>query len=64
MKKKVAMKDIAEAMNISIVSVSKALGGREGVSERLRAEIIQKAEELGYEVGGRKRRLITTKWRS
>ena len=55
MKKKVAMKDIAEAMNISIVSVSKALGGREGVSERLRAEIIQKAEELGYEVGGRKK---------
>ena len=46
MKKKVVMKDIAEAMGVSIVTVSKALAGKEGVSERVRGEIIQKAQEL------------------
>ncbi len=55
MKKKVAMKDIAEAMNVSIVTVSKALGGREGVGEKLRGEIIKKAQELGYVISDRKK---------
>jgi len=42
------MKDIAEALGISIVSVSKALSGKDGVSEKRKNEIIRKAEELGY----------------
>lgn len=54
MKKKVAMKDIAEAMHVSIVSVSKALSGKDGVSEKLRSEIIRKAQELGYEAAEKK----------
>lgn len=47
-KKSVTMSDIAKAMNVSTVTVSKALGGREGVSEALRGKIKQKAVEMGY----------------
>ena len=46
--KKVTMKDIAQELDISIVTVSKALAGKEGVGDRLREEIIEKAKELGY----------------
>lgn len=49
-KKTVTMSDIAKAMNVSTVTVSKALGGREGVSEALRGKIKQKAAEMGYRV--------------
>ncbi len=46
--KKVSMKDIAEIFGVSTVTVSKALGGKDGVSETLRAQIKKKAAELGY----------------
>lgn len=49
-KKNVTMSDIAKAMNVSTVTVSKALGGREGVSDALRERIKQKAMEMGYRV--------------
>ena len=54
-KKTVTMSDIAKAMNVSTVTVSKALGDREGVSESLRERIKQKATEMGYRIhtGGR-----------
>lgn len=54
-KKNVTMSDIAKAMNVSTVTVSKALGDREGVSEALRERIKQKATEMGYRIhtGGR-----------
>lgn len=48
MDKQVTMKDIANAVNISVVSVSKALSGKEGVSNEIRRKIIDKADELGY----------------
>lgn len=47
-KKKITMKDIALEMDVSIVTVSKALAGKDGVSEKLRSEILDKARELGY----------------
>ncbi|SEF50517.1 transcriptional regulator, LacI family [Eubacterium ruminantium] len=47
-KKKITMKDIAMEMDVSIVTVSKALAGKDGVSEKLRQEILDKAKELGY----------------
>lgn len=54
-RKQVTMGDVAKEMGISIVTVSKALAGKEGVSEGLRELIILKAQELGYEYnGGRK----------
>lgn len=42
------MSDIAKAMNVSTVTVSKALGDRDGVSADLRERIKQKASEMGY----------------
>lgn len=42
------MKDIANELNVSTVTVSKALSDRDGVSEELRQKVKQKAEEMGY----------------
>lgn len=48
MRNLVTMKDIADELDITVMSVSKALSGKDGVSEDLRAKIFAKAEELGY----------------
>ena len=48
MRNLVTMKDIADELDITVMSVSKALSGKDGVSEDLRAKILAKAEELGY----------------
>ncbi len=48
MKKNITMRDIAVKMNISTVTVSKALSDKEGVSEKLREEIKNVAEQMGY----------------
>lgn len=48
MKKSVTMKDIANKLNVSVVTVSKALGGKEGVSDELKNRIVACAEEMGY----------------
>lgn len=48
MAKKVTLKTIGDALGISAVSVFKALSDKEGVSERMRETIRQKADELGY----------------
>lgn len=45
---KVTMKDIADALNISRVTVSKAFNNQTGVSDSLRELIFEKAKELGY----------------
>lgn len=45
---KVTMKDIADALNISRVTVSKAFNNQAGVSDSLRETIFNKARELGY----------------
>lgn len=50
MSKSVRMADIAQKLGISIVSVSKGLSGKEGVSDEMRAKILATARELGYEV--------------
>lgn len=42
------MKDIADQLDITVMSVSKALSGKEGVSEELRKKILAKADEIGY----------------
>ena len=44
----VTMRDIAEKLGVSIVSVSKALTGKAGVSEELREKIKKEADRLGY----------------
>lgn len=45
---KITMQDIADALNISRVTVSKAFNNQSGVSDSLRELIFEKARELGY----------------
>ncbi len=49
MAKSVRMSDIAQRLGVSTVTVSKALAGKDGVSEELRAAIQQIAEQMGYQ---------------
>jgi len=48
MAKNITMKAIADAVGVSVVSVSKALSDKDGVSEDMRELIKQKAIEMGY----------------
>ncbi|BCZ45466.1 LacI family transcriptional regulator [Clostridium gelidum] len=45
---KVKISDIAKALKISTISVSRALSGSAGVGEELRSKILNKAKEMGY----------------
>jgi LacI family transcriptional regulator len=49
--KKITIAQIAEALGVSSISVSRALSGSPGVSDELRERIRAKAEELGYKRG-------------
>ncbi len=62
-KKKVKLQDIAEALGISVVTVSNALAGRKGVSEALRGEIVETAAAMGYAASGRTAKPKTEKKR-
>ncbi len=48
MSKTVKLKDIAERLNVSTVTVSKALSDQKGVGKELRTKIKQLAQEMGY----------------
>jgi len=48
MSEKIRLSDIAARFNVSTVTVSKALSGKDGVGEELRDEIKRVAEEMGY----------------
>lgn len=48
MSARVTMKDIAAELGVSINTVHKALTGKAGVSESVRAKVNTKAEEMGY----------------
>lgn len=48
MKNVIKMKDIADSLGVTVVTVSKALANKEGVSDELKEKIKQKAQELGY----------------
>lgn len=48
MNKNVTMKNIADALGVSTVTVSKALSDKDGVGDQLRRTIKQKAGEMGY----------------
>lgn len=51
MPKAVRLVDIAERVGVSTVTVSKALAGKEGVSEEIREKIKRLADEMGYRPG-------------
>ena len=42
------MLDIANKLGVSVVTVSNALAGRDGVSEQMRAKICETADKMGY----------------
>ena len=44
----VTLKDVAEKLGVTITTVHKALNGKEGVSEKRRAEIMKVAAQMGY----------------
>lgn len=46
----VRLKDIADKMGVSVVTVSNALSGKKGVSESVRNEVIKTADKMGYDV--------------
>ncbi len=46
--KRTTMKDIAAEIGVSVVTISKAMAGKEGVSTALRGKILVKAKEMGY----------------
>ena len=49
MAKSVKMSDIAERLNVSTVTVSKALSDQKGVSDEMRPKIKKLALEMGYQ---------------
>lgn len=61
--KNITLKDIAEAMQVSIVTVSNALAGRSGVGDELRVEIEKKAQEMGYRRKARREKKTAAKSR-
>lgn len=54
MGKSVRLIDIGKKLNVSAVTVSKALSGQKGVSEEMREKIVALAEEMGYKKNGMK----------
>ena len=61
MQKRVRMVDIAEKMGVSTFTVSKALSGKDGVSEELRAEVRRVAEQMGYQAKNKSRQETVSK---
>lgn len=45
---KVTISDVAKELDVSSISVSRALSGRAGVGDELRNKILNKAKEMGY----------------
>ncbi|MQN01148.1 MAG: LacI family transcriptional regulator [Lachnospiraceae bacterium] len=56
MSKSVTLSDIADRIGVSTVTVSKALSGQKGVSEAVRKQIVDLANQLGYKKSRRIRR--------
>lgn len=46
---KITMSDIAKALGVSTVTVSRALAGKDGVGETMRESILRAAEDMGYQ---------------
>ena len=58
---KVRLADIAQKLGVSIVTVHNALSGRKGVSDKMRAEILKTAKEMGYVAAAAKKKQETDK---
>lgn len=47
----ITLKDIADSVGVSIVTVSNALSGKKGVSDSVRNRVVKTAEAMGYDFG-------------
>jgi len=60
--KNVTVRELAQAANVSIGTVSRALKGQPGLSAQTRAEVLRVAQEMGYDLGklrtGKPRRIL------
>jgi len=59
MKKRPTLADVAKAANVSLMTVSRAINSKPGVSEDLRQSILMLAEEMGYQPNQIARSLAT-----
>ena len=50
MSEAVKLKDVAEKVAVSVVTISNALSGKKGVSESMREKVMVTAREMGYDV--------------
>ena len=57
----VRLKDIAQSLNVSIVTVSKVLNGNTSISESTRARVVACANQLGYRTNLTAKSLVTGK---
>ena len=61
--KQVTIKDIAREAGVSIASVSRALNGMDGISEKKRSRILRVCERLSYTPNGLARSLVKRRTR-
>ena len=59
MSKRITITDVAEEAGVSMMTVSRAINNKEGISEATRQRILQIAEEMGYRPSGLARGLVT-----
>ena len=61
-KRGVTIRELAQAAGVSIGTVSRALKGQPGLSEQTRSQVLEVAQQLGYDVGklrtGKPRRML------
>ena len=61
-KRGVTIRELAQAAGVSIGTVSRALKGQPGLSEQTRVQVLELAQQLGYDVGklrtGKPRRML------
>lgn len=61
-KRGVTIRELAEAAGVSIGTVSRALKGQPGLSEQTRGQVLEVAQQMGYDVGklrtGKPRRML------
>lgn len=53
----VKLKDIADELGVSVVTVSNALSGKKGVSDFVRDEVVKKAKDMGYDTSKYEKRV-------
>lgn len=59
MNKRVTIADVAQEANVSMMTVSRAINNKEGISEATRQRILQIAEDMGYRPSGLAQGLAT-----